>query len=284
MGISMRIPGVECRLVSFFYVMSGSSIPLLLFENGGRFRSVNMDFQVLDTEKPDSVGFTPGVLPEVADENGNSDTGVSTRIALSPQADAQWFALKTSYGREQRANEYLLSNNIKTFYPTVKNVKEVQGKRRTIVESRLPNLFFAYGTERQLAPLVQQNPEMPYLRFYCRFFRESGVLRRQPIVIPQRQMDSLMKICLSEERDTLLYANVIRKFKLGALVRVVEGPFKGVEGRIARFRGQQRVGVVVNDFLTAVTAYVPTAYVEEVKQSDFKSIISLNEGKYPPPY
>ncbi len=231
-----------------------------------------MEFEAADTEKSSSVGLTPDVLPEVQDDPNrtNSDTGVSTRSVLLPSGEilksGHWYVLKTTYGREKKACDYLVANNVRTYYPTLTTVKEIRGRRKSVTESRLPNLFFAYGTERQLTPLVQRNPEMPFLRFYCRYFRDSSRIRRQPITVPQSQMDSLIKICESEEQDTLLFTEVIHKFEKGEMVRIVKGPFCGVEGRIARFKGQQRVGVVIDGLLTVTTAYVPTACIEVIDQ------------------
>ena len=43
------------------------------------------------------------------------------------------------------------------------------------------------------------------------------------------------------------------------MVRIIDGKFKGVVGRVARYQGQQRVGIVIDGMLTVATAYVPTA-------------------------
>ena len=234
-----------------------------------------MEFEVTDTENSSHVGLTPSVLPEVHDGTSrkDSDTGVSTRNVLPataiPMLDAskkaQWYVLRTTYGREQKACDYLSAQDIEVFYPTVTNLKEVQGNRKYVRESRLPNLFFAYGTERRLTPLVQRNPEAPYLRFYCHYYRESGTLRRQPIIVPQRQMDSLMKICAAEDKRTEIFAETIHKFEKGKKVRIIDGPFCGVEGTVARFKGEQRVGVIIGDILTAVTAYIPSIFLEVIE-------------------
>lgn len=56
----------------------------------------------------------------------------------------------------------------------------------------------------------------------------------------------------------------VPKFEKGQLVRVIDGAFKGVIGRVARWQGQQRVGVVVDELVTVVTAYVPSAFLEKL--------------------
>ncbi len=235
-----------------------------------------MEFDVTNTKRPSSAGLIPDVFPKVQDDANqkNSDTGVTTRSILSTAEktestkNAQWYVLKTTYGREKKACDYLMAKNVKTFYPTINKIKEIRGKRKSVMESRLPNLFFAYGTENELTPLVQRNPLIPFLRYYCRYYTDSGSLRRQIITVPQRQMDSLIKICKSEDEDILLYTENIHKFEKGEWVRVIKGPFSGVVGKVARFKGQQRVGVVIDGLLTAVTAYIPSAYIEKIENKN----------------
>ena len=55
----------------------------------------------------------------------------------------------------------------------------------------------------------------------------------------------------------------IQKFQAGQTVRVIDGVFKGVVGKVARYHGQQRVAVVIDGLLTVATAYVPSAFLEK---------------------
>lgn len=66
-------------------------------------------------------------------------------------------------------------------------------------------------------------------------------------------------------RSRLLSLVEVPKFEKGQLVRVTDGAFKGVIGRVARWQGQQRVGVVVDDLVTVVTAYIPSAFIESIE-------------------
>ena len=55
-------------------------------------------------------------------------------------------------------------------------------------------------------------------------------------------------------------------FKSGDLVRIVDGKFKGVAGRVARVCGQQRVVVEVEGLCLVATAYVPSAFLERINK------------------
>lgn len=78
-------------------------------------------------------------------------------------------------------------------------------------------------------------------------------------------MDSLKIICASDADNTIVSLVEVPKFEKGQLVRVTDGAFKGVIGRVARWQGQQRVGVVVDDLVTVVTAYIPSAFIESIE-------------------
>ena len=75
-------------------------------------------------------------------------------------------------------------------------------------------------------------------------------------------MESLKIICAADADNTIVSLVEVPKFEKGQLVRVIDGAFKGVVGRIARWHGQQRVGVVVDELVTVVTAYVPSAFLQ----------------------
>ena len=224
-------------------------------------------------EFPPCAGLTSNALPEaqstVAAES--SQTGVSTRyahIATKPQIQKEeishWYALRTTYGREKKAYDYLTAKGITAFYPTTNVVKLIKGKRKVVTESRLPNIFFAYGTEEQLKSFVYDNVNLPFLRFYYRHIHVGRRIEKTPLIVPDYQMESLKIICAADADNTIVSLVEIPKFEKGQLVKVIDGVFKGVTGRVARWQGQQRVGVVVDDLVTMATAYIPSAFLEKI--------------------
>lgn len=125
-------------------------------------------------EIPSCAGLTPNALPKAQSSKKaeSSYTGVSTSYALS-QDPPHWYALRCTYGREKTAYEYMTAKGITAFYPTQTTVKLIKGKRKTVTESLLPNIFFAYGTLDQLKHFVYDNVNLPFLRFYYRLLLSS---------------------------------------------------------------------------------------------------------------
>lgn len=222
-------------------------------------------------ETPPSAGLTSNALPKVQSHVAkNSQTGVSTKNALSTtkkssnnQNEPQfWYALRTTYGREKKAYDYMTAKGITAFLPTVNTIRMINGKRKSVTESRLPNIFFAYGTEEEIKAYVYDNVNLPFLRFYYRHKHEGKKIEKTPMIVPTSQIDSLKIICEAEAEDIIISHTEIPKFEKGQVVRIIDGAFKGVVGRIARYQGQQRVAVVMDELVTICTAYVPSAYIE----------------------
>ena len=226
-------------------------------------------------EFPPCAGLTSNALPEAQSTISaeSSQTGVSTKNALlatKPKAQREgdiphWYALRTTYGREKKAYDYLTAKGVTAFYPTTNVVKLIKGKRKVVTESRLPNIFFAYGTEEQLKEYVYDNVNLPFLRFYYRHMHERNTIKKTPLIVPDNQMDSLKIICAADADNTFVSLVKVPKFEKGQLVKVIDGAFKGVIGRVARWQGQQRVAVIVDDLVTVCTAYVPSAFLEKCK-------------------
>lgn len=227
---------------------------------------------------PSSTGLTPDALPEVQKTVlvENSNTGGGTKNALSGTGndhssaskteDSHWYALRTTYGREKKAYDYIISKGGTAFYPTFSIVRLVDGKRKTVEESRLPNIFFAYGTEEEIKSFVYDNVNLPYLRFYYRYFHISKKVEKEPLIVSNNQIESLRIICKADADDIIVSIDEVQKFQKGQAVRIVEGKFKGVTGIVARYQEQQRVGIVIDGLLTMATAYIPNAFIEVVKK------------------
>lgn len=224
-------------------------------------------------QPPPYAGLTSDVLPEAhAVADSSSHTGVSTinvppliktnKTGKTANGTPHWYALRTTYGREKKAYDYLVAHKVKAFYPTLRSVRLTDGKRTTVEESRIPNIFFAFGTEEELKTFVYDNVNLPFLRFYYSRTHIGNRKADVPLIVPDKQINSLKIICASEADDIVVSTGEINKFKEGQTVRVVRGSFAGVTGKVARWHNQQRVGIVIEGLMTVCTAYIPSAFME----------------------
>ena len=231
-------------------------------------------------EIPPCTGLIPDALPEVQQQTTtlkNLPSGVSTRNALLPK-DIQearraartphWYVLRCTYGRERKSVEYLETKNLTVYYPTDIRIKVIDGKRKKVEESFFPNLIFVFGLFNDLTTHVYDNVHEATkpLRFYYHRYNNGMKTVRVPLTITDRQMESIRRTCSSGSDDIIISPTVIRQFEKGQSVRVIEGKFKGVEGKVARYQGQQRVAIIVEGAFTVATAYVPSAFLEKMSE------------------
>lgn len=208
---------------------------------------------------------------EASSDNIREDLPMAVTVrnghAASGDDEQQWYALRCTYGRSQKAYEYFLGKGIRSFYPTITRSRTVDGAEVLVEESRIPNIFFAYGTIEALRELVYDNvhDETRYVRFYYNQHHDGT---KEPLVVPDRQIQSLMRICKAKDANAIMEPYVVEKFQKGQHVMVREGIFAGVEGVVARFRGQQRVGIVIQGLMTVLTAYVPSAFLERISPTE----------------
>lgn len=227
-------------------------------------------------QSPPNVGFASNVLPEAnTSKVESSQTGVSPVVrhhkkGLRSHQKSQkehpiGMALRPTYGREKKAYDYLVAHNVIAFFPTLRSVKQIDGKRSFVEESRIPNIFFAYGREEELKSFVYDNVNLPYLRFYYRKTRVGNRIVNVPLIVPDNQIASLKTICAADVDDIVVASGEIDKFKEGQTVRITEGEFKGVTGKVARYKNHQRVGIIIEGLLTICTAYIPSAFIDIIE-------------------
>lgn len=233
----------------------------------------------------DSIGVEPGALPEVRSEisAGNLQSWVSTRYvppgkAPTPQVDSSrftpphketphWYVLRTTYGQEKKAYDYMVAKNITAFLPRETVVKLIKGKRKQVEQSLISNLFFAYGTEKELQEFVYDNHNLPFLRFYYRRRRVGNDTIQEPLIVPDKQMATFRIICETGNKDIIVSTRDIPRFHRGEMARVIDGPFAGVEGRVVRYKAQQRVGIIIEGLGSVATSYIPEAFLERMEEN-----------------
>lgn len=194
--------------------------------------------------------------------------GVSTNYIQPTKEPLRWYVLRATYGRVNASYEYLAQKGIEVYHPTIFVYRMVNGKRKRLEESRLPNIFFAQSTEEILKTYVFDNVNLPHLRFYYRYAGLGNERTKEPLIVPDRQMESLKIICGHKEADNVVVPNDKHQFDKGETVIVTDGDFKGVIGKVARYCKQLRVGVIIDSFLTIATAYVPRGYLKPYTPND----------------
>ena len=80
---------------------------------------------------------------------------------------------------------------------------------------------------------------------------------RKAIYVPDKDMDDFIRVASAEKEDIVYIPDVSNKLREGQKVRVLGGPFVGIEGTVVRLRRSQRVMVELKGMLAVATSYIP---------------------------
>ena len=216
------------------------------------------DVDIRRGKEPQRFGLTASAIPEA---NG-SQTGVSVENAQSETK--QWYVLRVSYCRAEKANEILQAKGIETHLPLHSIYKEVNGKRKKQRIPLLPNFLFANTTLSVLQSILKSSPDLSFITFYYDHFNMKSDGKNPPLVVPKESMDSFIKLTSIDDEHILLIDEVNGTYKQGDYVHIIDGPFKGIEGRVTKITGQKRVIVELPGLCSVATAYIPKVFLLQV--------------------
>lgn len=205
---------------------------------------------------PPSIRFTPDAFPEAK----SSKTGVSVRYVVTPEKS--WYVFRASYGREDKASDFLIEDGTYTYIAKKYVERYIRGKRKRHLQTLIPNLLFAYTTEDKAEEYVNKTPVLSYLTYYYNHFELDNEQKNPPLTISCDEMERFVKATCNKNKHLLFVKPSQCHYREGEPVRVIDGPFKGVEGRVARVSGQQRVVISLTQIGLISTAYIPTAFLQ----------------------
>lgn len=215
-------------------------------------------------QESSNAGLTSNVSPEVQKPPlaEDSQTGVSVRYVEHPSK--KWYVLRASYGRAGKAYKMVCSNNEDAFLPMRYVLKRILGKNKRVLEPLLPNILFVYATEEYVKSLVKDKVTGSFLSFYLDHFRIDEYGKNPPLTVNYDAMMNFISVTSIDNEHIKVVKAEACHYKSGDKVKITDGQFKGVTGRVARVSGQQRVVVEVEGLCLVATAYIPSGFIQHL--------------------
>lgn len=205
-----------------------------------------------------SVGLTSRT-PSISD-----DVRYGVSVENVPAGNKQWFVLRVSYGRIDKAKTFVEAKGLECYVPLQYKEVRKQGKKRILTTPLLHSLIFVHASAEQVEALLHDNKVVAnenraLLSYYFdhTIHRQGNPDRNPPLTIQDEAMNNFIRLTSVKNPHIIPVTSNSIQFKLGDNVVVTEGEFKGVHGRVAKIAGQQRVVVELFDGCLVATAYVP---------------------------
>ena len=169
-----------------------------------------------------------------------------------------WFAIRVSYGRVLKFCAGLEEIGVEHFVPMTRKKVVKDGKTVTLIVPAISNLCFVRSTKAWLRDRFNEMGENRPAHFMWDKYT------REPIVVSDKAMEDFMQVCRIMSDDALYLKDITDKLREGQKVRVIDGPFKGVEGTILRIKRSRRVVVELPGLLAVATSYIDPRSLEVI--------------------
>ncbi len=158
----------------------------------------------------------------------------------------KWYALYTKPRQEFKANEQLKEMEIITYLPLITKVKQWSDRKKKVIEPLFKSYIFINASDSERYVSVQAKSIVKVVNFH-------GV----PATIPNWQIENLQKMLVTNPD-----AFVTDLIKIGTHVKIIEGPFAGVEGIVSKHSNDERVlGINIETLQRSVIVHLPASSV-----------------------
>lgn len=143
-----------------------------------------------------------------------------------------WYAIRVFRNMDFMKAQFT-RDRIETFVPYVIRESVVNSRNKAENVPLMSSLIFLKASEKYIIDL--KNTHFDQMMYYCDFFT------RAPGRIDDAEMELFMRITSPLAPGIEFFDNDGPKFHEGEKVEILEGPFKGVKGRIIRIGRDRKV-------------------------------------------
>ena len=177
-------------------------------------------------------------------------------IIKKGREDKVWYAIRVTYNRELKVKDDLDARGVTNFVPMQYRREERGGVMVKRLVPSVHNLIFINMTPSEMTE-YKKTTTLP-----IRYIMDRET--HKPITVPDREMENFIKVAGTYE-EKLIYLNPDPgDFSQGERVRVIGGPFAGVEGVFVRVKGDRRVLINIEGLVAVATTYVHPSMIEKI--------------------
>ncbi len=163
----------------------------------------------------------------------------------------KWYALVCKSKAEKKVYARISAQGFHAYLPLVVTVKQWSDRKKKIESPLIPSYVFVKTQEKNLVQCLQ----------------DIGVVRvfkylKKPAIIQDTEIETLQILANDAENIALVDGT---RFEKGEQVKIVKGPFEGLQATCVQFQGKHRIIIRTLALGVTIEVNIPMSFVEKIK-------------------
>ena len=177
-----------------------------------------------------------------------------------------WHALYVRSRSEKKVQSLLEENGYVSYLPLISEVRDWSDRKKKIEEPLFKSYVFVYSSEREHVPILNTYGVIKFVSF-----------EHKPVVVPENQILAIKKFVSDYEKGEEFKISNNEDLRVGQRVRIINGPMKGLTGRLETIRNKRHLVVYIDVVGQSIPVHIPRAKVEPFEEKETKIRIEQNK-------
>lgn len=164
-----------------------------------------------------------------------------------------WHALYVRSRAEKKVLSQLEDNGFQAYLPLITQVKKWSDRKKKVEEPLFKSYVFVYSNEKEHIPILNIYGVIKFVTF-----------EKKAVVVPENQILAIKKFVNEYESGEEYKMQNNADLKEGQMVRIINGPMKGLVGRLDTIRNKRHLIVFIEVVGQYIPVHLPRAKVEPV--------------------
>ena len=167
--------------------------------------------------------------------------------------EKHWHALYVRSRSEKKVLSQLEDMGLEAYLPLITVVKQWSDRRKKVEEPLFKSYVFVNSSDKQYISILNV---YGVVKFVC--------FEKEAVVVPENQILAIKKFVRDYEHGEEYKMQNDEDLKVGQRVRIINGPMKGLVGRLDTIRNKRHLVVSIEVVGQSIPVHIPRAKVEPV--------------------
>lgn len=174
-------------------------------------------------------------------------------LVIDSRDERFWHALYVRSRSEKKVLSQLEDNGFQAYLPLITQVKKWSDRKKKVEEPLFRSYVFVYSNEKEHIPILNVYGVIKFVTF-----------EKQAVVVPENQILAIKKFVSEYESGEEYKMRNNAELKEGQMVRIINGPMKGLVGKLDTIRNKRHLIVFIEVVGQYIPVHLPRAKVEPV--------------------